>query len=195
MTEITKHIITLLERNNEVTIPSVGGLYLSKTETKYHYDNTTFYPSNVSVTFNPHRLSDDGLLRNEIALGENLSTHMAEYELQKFIIKVKQELSRNHEFDLPGIGKLVSDQMANITFKTIDGFVLNKDNYGLSEITSRPVDPHKGSLATERRISSAAPVEKQERNVWKWLLISLGIIIILSLILLLGVQYYLQNVQ
>lgn len=195
MTDITKHIITLLERNKEVTIPGVGGLYLSKTETKYHNDNTTFYPSNVSVTFNPYRLSDDGLLRDEIASQENLSIHMAEYEVQKFVIKVKQELSRNHEFDLPGIGKLISDQMANITFKTIDGFILNKDNYGLSEIVSRPVEPLKGSFASEKRISSAAPVDKPERNVWKWLLISLGIIIIISLILLLGVQYYLQNVE
>ncbi|MCO4291916.1 hypothetical protein NF867_03460 [Solitalea sp. MAHUQ-68] len=194
MIDVNKYIIQLLERNNEVTIPGIGGFYLSRTETNYDNDNGTFYPRTVSVTFNPFRLSDDGLLRDKIASAENMEKHMAEYEVQKFIIKIKQGLSRHNRIDLEGIGTLMVDEMANIKFISNDNFVLNKANIGLSQVVSKPMEPHKGAYAVEKKISFAENT-KQEKSVWKWLLISLAIIIIISLGLLLGLQYYYYSLK
>ncbi|UKJ08944.1 hypothetical protein [Solitalea lacus] len=194
MIDVNKYIIKLLERNNEVTLPGVGGLYLSRTQTKLHHDNDTLYPATVSVTFNPFRLSDDGELRDEIAREEDLVKHLAEYEVQKFIIRIKQGLSRYQQFELPGIGVLMSDSMSNIRFKTASDFILNKANFGLAELIAKPSEPHKDSLAQEKKIIYRES-EKGEKSVWKWLLVSLFIIIIISLLILLGVQYFLQKVQ
>ncbi|POY35179.1 hypothetical protein C3K47_16500 [Solitalea longa] len=192
MIDINKYIIQLLELNNEVTIPGIGGFYLSRTETNFDSQHGTFYPSAISVTFNPFRLSDDGVLRDVISDSEGLEKHMAEYELQKFIIKIKQGLSRNHRFELEGIGTLESDDMANVKFKSTDNFILNKANIGLKEVISKPREPNRAVYAAEKKIVFAENT-KQENSVWKWLLISLAIIIIVSLIMMLAVQYYMPE--
>ena len=133
-TNINKHISDLLCEHNCVIIPDFGG-FVANYESAFIDSRTNhMFAPKKSIVFNRSLKNNDGLLVNEIAVGEGLTFKQAKKELDKYVLNLNESLSLHKKVFIDEVGTLLltSDEKVLFVQSTSRNHLL--DSYGFTTI-------------------------------------------------------------
>lgn len=174
---MSQFITELLYAEKQACIPGLGTFTAARQKGK----KPAFFPFLKGMDFSEKYDAADKQLAQKIAENRQINLNMAGYEVDKFVIRIKQELSRNGSFEFPSVGKLSADKSGKLRFETLSN---DKALFGLSPIAPRPVEHENMVEVITKKIGLKNVGKNNFRIVWA----VLGGLIILALVLLLLVR-------
>ena len=154
MFELTRHIESLLLRNDCVIVPHLGGFVTSFRPARWIREENLFLPPTRSVGFNSHLTINDGLLTQSYMQAADISYPDAQRLVERDVEHVKDILLREGEFTFDGIGKLLQRLDGHYDFIPIEAGVISPELYGLDAV----------SVPLVHRSDERAP---QKSRTWK----------------------------
>lgn len=151
MFELTRHIESLLLRNDCVIVPHLGGFVTSFRPARWIREENLFLPPTRSVGFNSHLTINDGLLTQSYMQAADISYPDAQRLVERDVEHVKDILLREGEFTFDGIGKLLQRLDGHYDFIPIEAGVISPELYGLDAV----------SVPLVHRSDERAPPKKQ----------------------------------
>jgi len=139
MIELSKHIEYLLLKHNCVIVPGLGGFVTQYVPARVVAGEDLYLPPYRSVGFNPQLTLNDGLL---------VQSYMQTYDtgypetlklIEEAVDGARQELQRNGELELQGIGRLRLTLDGQYDFEPCEAGVLSPRLYGLDAFSIRPL--------------------------------------------------------
>lgn len=199
--EITQFVATLLRTEKKVCIPGLGTISASgETRPMTAASGETgpeaasrearpkdvpaetpapFFPFLTGLRFSEKHDAGNRRLAEAIAGNRQIKPNLAGYEVDKFVIRVKQELSRNGSFEFPGVGTLNADASGRIGF----GSSLNdRSLFGLGPVELKPLEQGSVVEVITRKIGFKNVRKNKFRLIWA-ILIGLIILGLVSLLL------------
>lgn len=177
MFELTRHIESLLLRNDCVIVPHLGGFVTSFRPARWVREENLFLPPTRSVGFNAHLTINDGLLTQSYMQAADVSYPDAQRLVERDVEHVKDVLLREGEFTFDGIGKLLQRLDGHYDFIPIEAGVISPELYGLDAVSVPLIHradertPRKGKawkaglrLSPRRRRPSRAAVRRIGRS-------------------------------
>ncbi|MBQ8226345.1 MAG: SPOR domain-containing protein [Bacteroidaceae bacterium] len=131
MIELSKHIESLLLRNNCVIVPDLGGFVTQYIPARFVSEEALFLPPYRSVGFNPQLTLNDGLLVQSYMQAYDTSYPETLKLINRAVGQVKSELRHNGEFDFHGIGRLTLGMGGQYNFEPLPAGVLSPELYAL----------------------------------------------------------------
>ncbi|MDR0711744.1 MAG: SPOR domain-containing protein [Prevotellaceae bacterium] len=141
MEEIAELFIELLKKHNRVSLPSMGAFVASPQAAVI--EKGKIIPPSKKVTFVKSEIWNDGLLENLYAERYGRTIEEAREELHRIISDIRFELDANGKITLPGLGTLKQTASREINFGLVKNLNLQKDSYGLEEVSIAPKTPYK----------------------------------------------------
>lgn len=133
-TNINKHISDLLCEHNCVIIPDFGG-FVANYESAFIDSRTNhMFAPKKSIVFNRSLKNNDGLLVNEIAVGEGLTFKQAKKELDKYILNLNESLSLHKKVFIDEVGTLLLTSDDKVLFVQSNSRNHLLDSYGFTTI-------------------------------------------------------------
>src|SRR5690606_28861382 len=117
-------------------IPGVQGAATDLSAADEDGSTPAFFPFLGELDFSEKHEKGDKLLAEEIDCNRQINPNLAGYEVDKFVIRVRQELSRNGSFEFPGMGRLTTGPAGKIGF---DSFFNEHAIFGLSPVALKPL--------------------------------------------------------
>lgn len=105
---MNKHLIELFKENNTVIIPGFGALSLTN-RAKGEYMFMSYLKHN------------DGLLKNQIASSEGISTDEAQSKIEAFVTDLNSQLKSEQKAELIGLGAFFLDKSGEVDFESNAG--------------------------------------------------------------------------
>lgn len=131
---INKHISDLLCEHNCVIIPEFGG-FVANYESAFIDSRTNhMFAPKKSIVFNRSLKNNDGLLVNEIAVGEGLTFKQAKKELDKYVLNLNESLSLYKKVFIDDVGTLLLTSDEKVLFVQSNSRNHLLDSYGFSTI-------------------------------------------------------------
>ncbi|QEC52731.1 hypothetical protein EDD80_11259 [Anseongella ginsenosidimutans] len=190
--DITKSIAILLSTEKQVCIPGLGTLSTSVQHADEHPKKKPaeqsgqkkegrdhFFPFLAGLAFSEKYDARDRKLAEKIAESRQINPNLAGYEVDKFVIRVKQELSRNGSFELPEVGKLTAGQSGKVIFESL---LNDRAIFGLSPVELKPLEHGNMVEVITRKIGFKNVRKNKFKLVWA-ILIGLIILGLVSLLL------------
>ncbi|MBL6872550.1 MAG: SPOR domain-containing protein [Flavobacteriales bacterium] len=138
-TNINKHISDLLCEHNCVIIPEFGG-FVANYESAFIDSRTNhMFAPKKSIVFNRSLKNNDGLLVNEIAVGEGLTFKQAKKELDKYVLNLNESLSLHKKVFIDELGTLLLTSENKVLFVQSNSRNHLLDSYGFSTIQYPPI--------------------------------------------------------
>ena len=180
--DIARFIAKRLNTEKKVCIPGLGTLSATGDTAgpkESDSENNTFFPFLSGLEFSEEYDAADKSLAGMLAGERQINANMAGYEVDKFVIRVKQELSRNGRFELPEVGELKTGTGGKVLFESS---LRDRSLFGLSPIELHPVA--QGDVVTEisRKIGFKSVRKNKFKLIWA-ILIGLIILGLVSLLL------------
>lgn len=116
MNQLSKHIIQLLERNECVILPGLGGFITTHVAAHYDEEKGMFMPPFRTLAFQTGLTTNDGLLAQSYMESGDLAYPDAVALVGRDISRIKEALSKDGYYDLEGIGRLSQDMAGNYYF-------------------------------------------------------------------------------
>lgn len=133
-TNINKHISDLLCEHNCVIIPDFGG-FVANYESAFIDSRTNhMFAPKKSIVFNRSLKNNDGLLVNEIAVGEGLTFKQAKKELYKYVLNLNESLSLHKKVFIDEVGTLLLTSDEKVLFVQSNSRNHLLDSYGFTTI-------------------------------------------------------------
>lgn len=133
-TNINKHISDLLCEHNCVIIPDFGG-FVANYESAFIDSRTHhMFAPKKSIVFNRSLKNNDGLLVNEIAVGEGLTFKQAKKELDKYVLNLNESLSLHKKVFIDEVGTLLLTSDDKVLFVQSNSRNHLLDSYGFTTI-------------------------------------------------------------
>jgi len=133
-TNINKHISDLLCEHNCVIIPDFGG-FVANYESAFIDSRTNhMFAPKKSIVFNRSLKNNDGLLGNEIAVGEGLTFKQAKKELDKYVLNLNESLSLHKKVFIDKVGTLLLTSDDKVLFVQSNSRNHLLDSYGFTTI-------------------------------------------------------------
>jgi len=133
-TNINKHISDLLCEHNCVIIPDFGG-FVANYESAFIDSRTNhMFAPKKSIVFNRSLKNNDGLLVNEIAVGEGLTFKQAKKELDKYVLNLNESLSLHKKVFIDEVGTLLLTSDEKVLFVQSNSRNHLLDSYGFTTI-------------------------------------------------------------
>ena len=132
MTELSKHIETLLLDNDCVIIPEFGGFVAHHISAEYDEESGLFYPPQRSVGFNPQLILNDSLLVQSYIETYDISYPEAARRIEKETEEIRQTLMIDGEYDFHGIGTLTLSAKGKYSFEPCTAGLLTPSLYALN---------------------------------------------------------------
>ena len=133
-TNINKHISDLLCEHNCVIIPDFGG-FVANYESAFIDSRTNhMFAPKKSIVFNRSLKNNDGLLINEIAVGEGLTFKQAKKELDKYVLNLNESLSLHKKVFIDEVGTLLLTSDDKVLFVQSNSRNHLLDSYGFTII-------------------------------------------------------------
>jgi len=136
--DIASHIEKLLFLHDALTIPSFGAFTARPTAATADYIGGTVTPPTKTLTFNENLTSDDGLLVQDVAKINGITTEEARQAIQEAVEKMQGMLNRREIVTLPGIGRLYRNYVQKIQFLP-DTTNFNAESFGLPPLQFSPI--------------------------------------------------------
>ena len=133
-TNINKHISDLLCEHNCVIITDFGG-FVANYESAFIDSRTNhMFAPKKSIVFNRSLKNNDGLLVNEIAVGEGLTFKQAKKELYKYVLNLNESLSLHKKVFIDEVGTLLLTSDEKVLFVQSNSRNHLLDSYGFTTI-------------------------------------------------------------
>lgn len=136
--DIANHIEKLLFLHDALTIPSFGAFTARPTVAQADYAGGTVVPPSKTLTFNENITIDDGLLIQDVAKTNGVSSEQARQTVQAFVDNIQEMLNRREIVTLPGIGRLYKNYVQKIQFLP-DAANFNAESFGLPPLQFSPI--------------------------------------------------------
>lgn len=136
--DIANHIEKLLFLHDALTIPSFGAFTARPTVAQADYAGGTVVPPSKTLTFNENITTDDGLLIQDVAKTNGVSSEQARQTVQVFVENIQEMLNRREIVTLPGIGRLYKNYVQKIQFLP-DAANFNAESFGLPPLQFSPI--------------------------------------------------------
>lgn len=150
---LEKHIAALLYHHDCVVIPDFGAFVARKSNSAYQPETSLFIPPSKQLMFNPSLTKSDGLLIQQVSVGEEISFEKAAEEVESAVRFWKNHLNTNSSLNLQGLGSLVKGSDGLLNFEpNHPNFLL--DSFGLEKFNSKYI------LQTEERKGSSTVIWK-----------------------------------
>lgn len=145
MNELNRHISLLLERNECVILPGLGGFVTTRIPAHYDEKKGLFFPPYRTLAFQAGLTIDDGLLIQSFMESEDLSYPDAAAKVDNIIQDIKTRLIKDGYYELDTIGRLSQDMDGNYHFSTFlppaEG-ISSPEFYGLTPVNIVRLAPH-----------------------------------------------------
>ncbi len=138
MSSIEKHILDLLQTEECVVLPGLGGFVVRDESAHYDADQHKFSPPHRTVSFNQKLDKDDGLLADAIKRETDMSFSEAKAQLSEFILSIQNQLKAGREFSLSELGRLHTNSAGKVQFTPTNTGVSNTEFYGLETFFAVP---------------------------------------------------------
>ena len=182
--KIEIYIRELLYRYDCVILNNLGGFISHYRPAQIHPISHSFRPPSKSIRFNTQIDKNDGLLANYIADCESISFEAAQTKVDKFVIRIKNDLEHKKEAKIANIGLLTLDLNGHISFKANikDNFLL--DSFGLESIQSPAILRKKEKGILKKEITRKAKnLQKKSLSLnWKVAAILLPLFAVSSIV-------------
>jgi len=150
---LEKHIAALLYHHDCVVIPDFGAFVARKSNSAYQPETSLFIPPSKQLMFNPSLTKSDGLLIQQVSVGEEISFEKATEEVESAVRFWKNHLNINSSLNLEGLGSLVKGSDGLLNFEpNHPNFLL--ESFGLEKFNSKYI------LQTEERKGSSTVIWK-----------------------------------
>jgi nucleoid DNA-binding protein len=133
-TNINKHISDLLCEHNCVIIPDFGGFVANYESALIDSRTNHMFAPKKSIVFNRSLKNNDGLLVNEIAVGEGLTFKQAKKELYKYVLNLNESLSLHKKVFIDEVGTLLLTSDEKVLFVQSNSRNHLLDSYGFTTI-------------------------------------------------------------
>lgn len=153
MFELTKHIESLLLKNDCVIVPHLGGFVTHYMPARWVKEENLFLPPYRSVAFNAQLTVNDGLLVQSYMQANDSSYPDTLKWVERDVQEVKERLQQDGEFVFEGIGRLLLRLDGRYDFIPLESGVLSPELYGLDAF-------HAERLSAGKQTSSLAQTLK-----------------------------------
>ncbi len=134
LVKIDKHISDLLQDNECVIVPKMGGFLSSHSPAGNHSIKYSSKSLLTKLSFSELLKYNDGLLANHIANHEKLTYSEALIEIEKFVNKFHQELDSGKKFIIDQVGVLYKDARLNVQIEPFENLNHLNDTEEISGI-------------------------------------------------------------
>jgi hypothetical protein len=134
--KIARYISDLLYEHECVVIPGLGGFISKDHSAVIHPLKHQFKPPYREIVFNPHLRANDGLLLSLIARSENISYQDAKSNLDRFVHKCIDGLTKGHRINFRNIGALAYNHEKQIVFIADENQNFMASSFGLGSFVS-----------------------------------------------------------
>ena len=152
MKELTKHIEALLVENDCVILPQFGGFVTNHTPARWIEVEQTFLPPYRTIGFNSQLKINDGLLVQSYMLTHDATYPEANRLAEAAIEKLSQELYKEGQVELHGIGTLRRTIVGEYQFDPTENGVITPALYGLGAVEMKTL-----AMLEEERKQKPAP--------------------------------------
>lgn len=162
MNELDRHISRLLEGNECVILPGLGGFVTTRIPARYDEEKGLFLPPYRQLAFQERLTTDDGLLVQSYMESDDLSYPDAVAKVNAMVRSVKADLTANGYHEFEAVGRLSQDALGNYHFTataSLDAGIGSPEFYGLSPVSLSPLTP-----IEKKRIRIDMPVEKTRQE-------------------------------
>ena len=161
MKELTKHIEALLVENDCVILPQFGGFVTNHTPARWIEEEQTFLPPYRTIGFNSQLKINDGLLVQSYMLTHDATYPEANRLAEAAIEKLSQELYKEGQVELHGIGTLRRTIVGEYQFDPTENGVITPALYGLGAVEMKTL----AMLEEERKQKPAPYVEMETKPI------------------------------
>lgn len=161
MKELTKHIEALLVENDCVILPQFGGFVTNHTPARWIEEEKTFLPPYRTIGFNSQLKINDGLLVQSYMLTHDATYPEANRLAEAAIEKLSQELYKEGQVELHGIGTLRRTIVGEYQFDPTENGVITPALYGLGAVEMKTL----AMLEEERKQKPAPRVEVETKVI------------------------------
>lgn len=146
--ELEKHIENLLMENDCVIVPDFGGFIVQYIPTRRIEEENIFLPPYRAVGFNSRLNLNDGLLIQSYMQVHDVNYPEALRLVEDAVAELREQLSRNGEVIMHGIGKLILDIENTVVFHPNEDGVLSPSFYGLGSFEVLELSTEKSEKLT-----------------------------------------------
>ena len=145
--ELYSTIKELLASNDFVSLPGLGSFVQRYEPAKLSPDGASLLPPHQSVSFDPSRTFNDGLLERYLREKHGLTSTEATERVKGFVENIKNSINAGTSVTFDYIGSLSKSSTGSIVFTPADDLHRSSDTFGLEPVkvteavTSKPVKP------------------------------------------------------
>lgn len=136
--DIPAHIEKLLFLHDTLTIPGFGAFTATKVSATADYSGGTVSPPSKSLTFSENITTDDGILVNDVAITNGISSEEARRVVSDFVEKMQAQLGQREIVTLPAVGRLYKNYVQKIQFLP-DTTNFSPESFGLPPLQFSPI--------------------------------------------------------
>ena len=141
----------LLMEEGRACLPGIGTLVVEAQPALISLMEGKASPPSKYVSFNANLTLDDGRLRQEV--GDSAS-------VERYLATIRQTLSDDEAFSLPGVGKLYRQGTEEVRFAP-GAINLSKASFGLPDVAIRPIVRKEGNAAAPANRPATGKVRKR----------------------------------
>lgn len=160
--ELEKHIENLLLENDCVIVPGFGGFIVQYIPARRIEEENIFLPPYRAVGFNSRLNLNDGLLIQSYMQIHDVNYPEALRLVEDAVAELREQLSKNGEVIMHGVGKLVLDIENTVTFFPNEDGVFSPSFYGLGSFEVLELSTEKSETLTP--FIEEHPINKQKHN-------------------------------
>lgn len=173
MNELSHHIICLLAENDCVILPGIGGFIVRYKSANYTQNNKEFVSPQRVIGFNHALTMNDGLIVQSYMIKFGVNYPDASKLVDKDIEKLQQEINKNGNVRLEGLGMLVRHAGGAYNFEVSSPQIATPELYGLSNIlveskiacTASPSAAYHASTVTETATDDRGNEKEQTYSI------------------------------
>lgn len=179
--EIVSHIIQILKKNEQVTIPGLGSFYTEYKPSEIHPVSNTFSPPKNIILFDNFAPDDDFLI-NWVSEKENITTEDSKTLIINFADNILNELQTKRKSRLEGFGEFFIQSDKTVGFQS-DISDITDDSFGLASFSSSLNVNNEFKEKAAKEIQKAREFELNRKFKKKTKAIIVSSIVIISLVL------------
>lgn len=157
MKDLVKHIEFLVNQNNCVIIPGLGGFVLNY-ELAHINEFGLFLPPRVTIGFNAELNHNDGLLCKSYSQHESISYDAAVSKISFEVKQLKISLQKGKKVSIGSLGSLALSD-GNIVFNMNDSLIY-PSVWGYSTLSLRQLDVIKAGAEIQLKVSKKVTIRR-----------------------------------
>jgi nucleoid DNA-binding protein len=190
--KVTTYIQQSLFEHDCVIVPGFGGFLKEHKASKINLINNQFCAPSTSLAFNASLTKDDGLLKSEISINENITLDQASNVIRVFVEENQAILANKGELKLENLGSfLIVNSKLQFTPDTKSNY--NSEGFGLDNFVISPIHQITNDTEKDQKVkpiqksisSQEETISKKSGSKFKWFFIGAP-----TLLLLAGTSYF-----